>query len=100
MATQYFAGTDLTLSLTVTDQNGSAINLTGATVTVKMLDPQQFQRILTPTITSATAGEISVSLSSSQLALAGEYQFQAIIVNSGLTSASSIFSLTLTPQLF
>ena len=101
MATpQYFAGCDLALSMTLTDQNSAAINLTGATVTLKMLNPSDFQLILSPSITSPTTGQILQQLTSSQLALAGEYQFQVIVVEGGLTSASNQFSLTLSAQLF
>jgi len=100
MAVTYYAGCDLALAVTLTDQNANPINLTGATVTLKMLDPGGFQRILSPTVTSATAGQISQQLTAAQLATAGEYQFQVVIVENGLTSASNQFSLTLSEQLF
>lgn len=100
MAVSYFAGTDLTLSMTVTDENGNAVNLTGATLTLKMVDPSGFQRTLAPTITNATAGDCSMALTSAQLALAGAYSFQLVVTNSGAVTATNIFSLTLDSQLF
>ena len=96
----YYAGTDLSLDITIQDPTGAAVDLASSTVTLKMIAANGYQYTLSPAVTNAAAGQCSQALTSTQLANAGEYQFQVLVTTGGAVTATNTFSLTLDSQLF
>lgn len=83
---EMIAGSSLNINLTLNGQNGSPINLAGATITVNILGPLTSPPVYTPSyivvpasVTSATAGQCLVTLSPSQIPSTGAYQYQCLI---------------------
>jgi iron uptake system EfeUOB component EfeO/EfeM len=90
-----YAGDSRTLTVTVTDQNNNPVNLTNSTIkwvlingnaVIKAKDNQAIGGI---TITNATSGQFSITISAQDTAKlqAGTYQHEARLIDSNGNSA-------------
>lgn len=86
------AGEDRTLSLTATNVSGAVLNLTGATLTFKLARHLSDASVLdkTPSIVSAAAGTMTVSLTDSDTDdLSRSYVYQVTATISGTTTVTN-----------
>lgn len=104
MTTPYsVANNTLTLSLTVQDQNATAIDLSGSTVNLLLLSPNGSNGTIPMTIVNAALGEISIVLGPTQTNQAGQllqngiYNFSVQVIYSSTNyiyeSQSSTFTV-------
>lgn len=70
------AGTTASLQWTLMDQSGNALDLTGAAVTLVLVSPSAARATYPATITTPTAGVVTVTLVPSAIPTAGVYQLQ------------------------
>lgn len=79
-------GTPKTLRLALADADGAAINLTGRTAVLQVLRGGGGLHLTRQmTVDSAAAGEVSLTLSSLDTTLAGEFIGRVLVLNGGVT---------------
>ncbi len=86
-------GSDLTVNVTITE-NGSALNISGATVTLLYNPPSGIEGEWTPTVISAPAGTVKYVITKEDNTLIGEYRVWAKVVKADLSvliTGASVF---------
>lgn len=95
------SGSNVTLNVTLTDNNSVPLNLTDANVIMKLLGPTNSQTTVSASITNATSGFVTVNLSPSQISVSGTYTFEfSITFSDGTISTSSSSTLPVVPPIF
>lgn len=81
---QLVRGDTAVLNVTITDNTGAAFNLTGYTIKFTAIGAATITKNTTSgiTITDATGGKATITLSSTDTAIVGQYQFDIEISDS------------------
>ncbi|MDE3095773.1 MAG: BppU family phage baseplate upper protein [Chloroflexota bacterium] len=69
----YFSGLNVAAPYTILDQDGKAVDLTGATVTCKLWRPDQSLSQPTVTVTNPSGGVVQITLTATVVTMAGSY---------------------------
>jgi len=83
-------GSNLAIQSTITDQYYNPMNLTGASVSMKLVDPTGIQMTISSTITTPLQGVVTTNITPAQLANPGLYAYQYVITfSNGNVSTTS-----------
>lgn len=102
MAVPVVAGCDAVIDATLVDGNtGTALDLTGATVTCKVLGPQAVHITPSATVSDAATGTVTCTVAGTDTATVGTYSVQFFVAwADGTESGSQQFTFTVQAPVF